>query len=250
VHVAGKVAPGKNILKENISRQLKQTVSTRRVASQHATKCVNPVPVSLDGKKRVVGMTNEVEYNGSSSSSSDEEQEELEEEVRPFQGWNNGWGRNSMEDGEEDEDDRRKDSPGAKGFFKGRQGNENEEGAGYSDEYFVRSDGQQVETTCRLTTRVPEPADVGGDTWAGDITSEKCLMVEVGNLFRRKKFFGGDGELESDSHVAHFFYDKLKVAEGDRKRWWREVQWKIRKKIDAKRSSCASAIKIGFMSKY
>jgi hypothetical protein len=50
--------------------------------------------------------------------------------------------------------------------------------------------------------------------------------------------------------VAHFFYDKLKVAEGDRKRWWREVQWKIRKKIDAKRSSCASAIKIGFMSKY
>ena len=243
VHV-GKVAPEKNILKENISRQLKQTVSTRTVASQQATKCVRPVPVSLDGKKRVVGMTNEVEYNGSGSSS-DEDQDELEEEVRPFQIGNRSWGQNSKEDEEENEDDSREDSPGAKGFFKGRQGNENKEG-GYYNEY----NDQLVETTCGLTTRVPEPADAGGDKWAGDITSEKCLMVEVGNLFRRKKFFGGDGELESDSQVAHFFYDKLKVAEDDRKRWWREVQWKIRKKIDSKRSSCASAIKIRFMRKY
>ena len=75
-------------------------------------------------------------------------------------------------------------------------------------------------------------------------------MAEVGNLFRRKKFFGNDGELESDSPVAHFFYKKLNIAECNRKRWWKEVQWKIRKKVDAKRSSCASAIKIRFMRKY
>jgi hypothetical protein len=47
----------------------------------------------------------------------------------------------------------------------------------------------------------------------------------------RKKLFGSDGELESDSPVAHFSIKKLYIAESNRKRWWKEVQWKIRKQL-------------------
>ena len=186
------------------------------------------VPVSLDSKRSGGGYSREVEFN--SNRSDDDKEEEEEDEL----GCGGEVGHAPCKDGD------------TTSISSGRGDDEesDREGTGL-DNAFDSSDDEddRVEEIGEMTRGVKggsrwmarplqvSPPNVGGDAWAGDITSEKCLMAEVGNLFRRKKFFGSEAEMESDSPVAHFFYDKLKIAECNRKRWWKEVQWKIRKKL-------------------
>jgi hypothetical protein len=221
----------------NAARTSDKVVPTSKTMQRQAniSGTSGAVPVSLDSKRSGREYSREVEFDASSSDGDEDEDEGEDGKIGgggevghvPCKDWaeesdREGTGVGNGFDSTDDEDDKVEEIV-EKGWIEGGS---------------------------RFVTRYPEAPNVGGDAWAGDVTSEKCLMAEVGNLFRRKKFFGGDGELESDSPVAHFFYDKLKIAESNRKGWWKEVQWKIRKKIDAKRSSCASAIKIEFMRKY
>jgi hypothetical protein len=95
-------------------------------------------------------------------------------------------------------------------------------------------------------------ADCGTTGRVSTLEDEKKVLEAVGELFRYWKFFLSEEDISWTSEVAQFVYDKVGLGRADdviKKRWWGERSHLIRKKIDHRRSSIASAIKKEFMCK-
>ena len=84
-----------------------------------------------------------------------------------------------------------------------------------------------------------------------DDTLTKQLVESCTRLFRKKKFFLNEEELNFGTGISKYFLKRhnIKDVGSQQRSWWEKARKIVRKKIDNKRTNVQSAVKEEFMSK-